>query len=610
MSKKLLILFIGFTFFIGHAQKSNIDSLKRELVSVSDPMKQSKIYIRLSEIFGNQHPDSVIYYSFKAEKLIIRNQLFQKKAQQKSAIEIVATAYNNIGFAYSMQGKLKEALKFQRKSLKLWEQLGDGENHSMVLNNIGVLYRTAGDFKMAEVYYNKALKTMKKQKDTLGVALCLNNLGGIYKEQGNYDKALESYNVALNLRTIKNEQNGRASTLNNIGALFKTLNQLDSASFYFQKSLDIVTQLGNIRGISHASYNLAGIKFEKGSIAEAKVLGEASLETAQQINSITNIIQSAELLIKIYQSLGDWENTSKMQSLYIANTEKIKKEELDRELIKSEYKSEYEKQSAINKKETERKIAEKTHQGQIRNFLLGGTLTFLIVLIVFALVLNKRLKILKEQKAIIEKQNNERKGLLQEIHHRVKNNFQIISSLLRLQTYNENNPSVDNAFQGAINRIHAMSAVHEIIYKQDSFSGMSAKKYLESLIENLRTSLANDHLSIEIEAFDSELELDQFIPIGIIINELITNSYQHAFPAGYHQPKIHIKLSKVGGNVQLVYKDNGIGFTLKKSESSFGMDLIQTMVEQISGKLRKDSEGEWNTMFIIQFEKDQTSPKE
>jgi two-component sensor histidine kinase/Tfp pilus assembly protein PilF len=598
LNKTLLALLVGFSF-VGQTQISTIDSLKIELGKASASIKQGEICIQLSEAFGNLHPDSVIYYSLKAKKIIKQS----KYPYHKKAVVITATAYNNVGFACSMQGKLSEALKYHRKALKLWEGMGNEENSSKAFNNIGVLYRLAGDFRMAEVYFNKALKILKRQSDTLGVALCLNNLGGIYKEQDNFTKALESYEVALKLRTIMNEQNGRASTLNNIGALYKMQNNLDSALFYFQRSLDLCKKLNNTHGISHASWNLAGIKLQLGDVSAAKVLGELSLKTAQEIKSVTNINQSVELLTKIYTSLRDWENASKMQALFIENSEKIKQEEFNRELIKSEYKSEYEKQVAINKKEIERKLAEKTHHGRIRNYFLGGSVLFLVVFIVFALILKKRLKTLKEQKEIIEKQNNEGKGMLQEIHHRVKNNFQIISSLLRLQTYNENNPSVNNAFQGAINRIHAMSVVHEIIYKQGSFSGMSAKRYLESLVENLKQSLPNDRLIIDVEAFENELEMEQFIPIGIIINELITNSYQHAFAPINEEPRIAISLAKEGNKVQLIYKDNGVGFTKRQNESSFGMDLIETMVEQISGQITKISEDDWNTIFIIQFAK-------
>lgn len=600
-----LILFISCVglSFLSLSQSDRIDSLKRVLIKTKSHLTKGEICIQLSEAFGNQHLDSVLLYSIKAEQYVRENNLLDKKSIKKEATNVIAAAYNNMGFAYSVQGKLSEALKFHRKSLKLWEAAGNNENSSMVMNNIGVLYRNAGDFTMAKVYYDKALEVLKKQKDTLGIALCLNNLGGIYKEQKNYKKSLESYEVALKYRTLKNDQNGRAVTLNNIGALYKTQNNLDSAAHYFEQSLELVKELNFARGISHASCNLGGIRFQQGKINLAKELGELSLEKANQANSTANIIQSVELLSKVYAAMGDWKNASKMQALFIKHSEINKQEEFNRELIKSEFQSEYEKQVAINKKETERKLAEKSLNSRIRNYLLGGSILFLIIFIVFAIILKKRLKIVKEQKKIIEKQNNERKGMLQEIHHRVKNNFQIISSLLRLQTQNENNPLVNDAFQGAINRIHAMSVVHEIIYKQGSFQNMSAKVYLELLIKNLKESLSKENLIIEIEAFDNELEMDQFIPIGIIINELITNSYQHAFQSDEVEPKIVISIMNYGNKVQLMYKDNGIGFSNNQKESSFGMDLIQTMVEQLSAEIDNSSQEGWNTVFTIQFEK-------
>lgn len=603
MRKKVLfILFVVYSC-VSYAQSDKIDSLKQALLKVKMPLTQGEICIQLSEAFGNQYIDSVLLYSKKAQKIVNQNHLLEKRSIQKEATNVIAAAYNNIGFAYSVQGKSSEALKFHRKSLKLWEAMGNDEYSSRVMNNIGVLYRSAGDFNMAQVYYDKALKTLTKQKDTLGIALCLNNLGGVYKEQKKYDRALKSYVTALKLRTKWGDLNGRATTLNNIGVLYKIQNQLDSAGFYFEQSLELVQQLNFTRGISHASCNLASIRLEQGRTQQAKELGELSLKTANEVNNITNIIQSAELLAKVYIELGDWKNASKMQTLFIKHSEKSKEEEFNRELIKSEYKSEYEKQVAVNIKETERKLAEKTLNGRIRNYFLMGSILFLIVFIIFAVILKKRLKTLKEQKEIIEKQNNERKGLLQEIHHRVKNNFQIISSLLRLQTHSESNPSVNNAFQGAINRIHAMSVVHEIIYKQGSFSGMSAKKYLESLVFNLQKSLPNEHLTIEIEAFENELEMEQFIPIGIIINELITNSYQHAFGKEQKDPRIHISLVQLHATFQLIYKDNGVGFDKSMDATSFGMELIQTMVEQILGTITYSSDHEWNTIFTIQFEK-------
>src|SRR5690606_32682188 len=155
----------------------------------------------------------------------------------------------------------------------------------------------------------------------------------------------------------------------------------------------------------------------------------------------------------------------------------------------------------------------------------------------------------------------------------------------KLQSYNHKNKVVADAFNGAINRIHAMAMVHEIIYKQGTFTGISAKVYLTSLVDNLKVSFANDKLNIQVDAFENDLDSEHFIPIGIIINELITNSYQHAFNELKVDPAISIILRKEGKMVELVYKDNGKGYAETESVDAFGMDLIRTMVEQLSGEI-------------------------
>src|SRR5690606_18638289 len=163
-------------------------------------------------------------------------------------------------------------------------------------------------------------------------------------------------------------------------------------------------------------------------------------------------------------------------------------------------------QIALSKKESEKKLEIAAQQEKIQNYFTFGVVFILILVILFIFILAKRLRTLREQKETIEKQNNERKGLLQEIHHRVKNNFQIISSLLKLQSYNHKNKVVADAFNGAINRIHAMAMVHEIIYKQGTFTGISAKVYLTSLVDNLKVSFANDKLNIQVDAFENDLD--------------------------------------------------------------------------------------------------------
>src|SRR5690606_8709619 len=111
-----------------------------------------------------------------------------------------------------------------------------------------------------------------------------------------------------------------------------------------------------------------------------------------------------------------------------------------------------------------------------------------------------------------------------------------------------------------------------------------------------------DKLNIQVDAFENDLDSEHFIPIGIIINELITNSYQHAFNELKVDPAISIILRKEGKMVELVYKDNGKGYAETESVDAFGMDLIRTMVEQLSGEITVSTEGEWTTVFSISFE--------
>ncbi len=597
----MLTVLISFPIF-GYGSQGIVDSLNRELQKSKDPIGRGWLYLKMSELHSTKHPDSVIFYCKLAESEVDKPQKKYTKKQNRDRTEIIATAFNNIGFAYSVQGKMTEALHYNRKSLALWEQLNDVKSISKVLNNIGVLYRSAGDFDKAKEYYDKALKKLVKEGDTSGIALCHNNLAGIYREKGDLRKALGHYKTAVELRTMIGDRNGLAATLNNIGALYRGENKLDSSSIYFSRSLEIVQSEQNSRGVAHASYNLAEVEFERKNYERALELAELSLENAKKINGITNLIQASGLLAKIYEVKGDWQKAYQMQRLCSENTEKVKNEELNRELIKGEIKNEYDKQIALSKKESEKKLEIAGQQEKIQNYFTFGISFILVLVVLFIFILAKRLKTLREQKETIEKQNNERKGLLQEIHHRVKNNFQIISSLLKLQSYNHRNKVVADAFNGAINRIHAMAMVHEIIYKQGTFTGISAKVYLTSLVDNLKDSFANDKLNIQVKAFENDLDSEHFIPIGIIINELITNSYQHAFTELKVNPTISITLRKEGKVVELVYKDNGKGYAETESHDAFGMDLIRTMVEQLSGKMKFSTEGEWTTVFSIEFE--------
>jgi two-component sensor histidine kinase len=188
---------------------------------------------------------------------------------------------------------------------------------------------------------------------------------------------------------------------------------------------------------------------------------------------------------------------------------------------------------------------------------------------------------LSEANKDLLKQRDEKIVMLQEIHHRVKNNLQIISSLLRLQANQTDNTAIKEEFQEAINRVSSMALIHEKIYHTDDLSSVDIKNYLESLVNDILKSYALDtKILFVINSNIKNLHIDTLIPLSLIFNELITNSIKHAF-VNKQEGTIVIKIEKEKG-VKIEYSDNGIGFN-EESKGSFGTLLIETFTEQLEG---------------------------
>ncbi len=185
---------------------------------------------------------------------------------------------------------------------------------------------------------------------------------------------------------------------------------------------------------------------------------------------------------------------------------------------------------------------------------------------------------------------NEKELLLQEIHHRVKNNMQIISSLLNLQSYNVKEEETKDILKDSQGRIKALSMVHEKLYQSPDLSHVNFKDYIENLVHNLFYSyeIKNSvHLNMDIG--NIELNMETIIPLGLIINELVTNSLKFAFPDD--KGHINIILETKGDEHTLIVSDDGVGFNkeIKINEiSSLGLQLVNSLVNQLDGSIDID----------------------
>ena len=199
----------------------------------------------------------------------------------------------------------------------------------------------------------------------------------------------------------------------------------------------------------------------------------------------------------------------------------------------------------------------------------------------------------------------EKEVLLQEVHHRVKNNLQVISSILNLQSSYVTDPSTLDILQESQNRIKSMSFIHETLYRTTDFSSINFSEYIKSLSHNLIQSYTLQNCKVDFVAdIDTiEMSIDQSIPCGLIVNELVSNALKYAFK-DRKKGKLMIELKENGKQVSLRVSDDGVGlpenFKFEKNDS-LGVQLVYSLTEQLDGTIEVNSEK--GTSFLITFEK-------
>ncbi len=218
--------------------------------------------------------------------------------------------------------------------------------------------------------------------------------------------------------------------------------------------------------------------------------------------------------------------------------------------------------------------------------------------------LERKEKKRREAEEYLKKSLEEKDVLLREVHHRVKNNMQIISSILRMQSRNIEDPKLKDILQESQNRIHTMALIHENLYNNESLANIKFANYIKSLTGNIARTYSNQSTIIKFnyQMEDAYLSIDTAIPCGLIINELISNSFKYAFN-GNSIGQISISFKELPDKkYQLIVSDDGIGIPdhidITKTKS-LGMKILHKLVQQIDGILQNDFSN--GTKFTITF---------
>lgn len=252
---------------------------------------------------------------------------------------------------------------------------------------------------------------------------------------------------------------------------------------------------------------------------------------------------------------------------------------------------------------------------EVNGFAVGLEMACLCLFISYIIYQFANLRI-KAERQLIEKNskleesydlilagNKEKTVLVKEIHHRVKNNLQIIISLLRLQMTEVKNLEAKEHFSEAINRVMVMSSIHQKLYQEKDITKFSLKEYIETLSSELKLFFCEEFpISFKIDVNYDKIDLKTVVPLGLILNELLSNSFKYAF-SDLNDGEISMIIEENREGFSLKYKDNGLWKGNVLEDSGFGLELIDILTEQLNGskELLKTKTG---TTYKFQFKPD------
>ncbi|SFC02564.1 tetratricopeptide repeat-containing sensor histidine kinase [Spirosoma endophyticum] len=583
---------------------------------------------RLVKHYRYLKPDSATYFAQKGIGFA---------RDQKDSIG-VASMLVQLGMIDDNQGKFDESDKKYAQALAIYKTAGNKKGAATVTIRIGVVELRNGNYDKAVGHFLQSLKLAEASRDTFGMMEANYSISWAHLDQHHYDLALRYLAIADRYNERLPFSNISLNIYNNFGVVYREKKAFDKAKQYLQKGISL-SNAPEYQGLNITLINnLASVYAKQGDKKKAITLQEEALIRSREIHNYLRELQTLSGLAKTY---GD-DNPEKAifyfkQAVLLARQKKAYKQEMRfLKEITSIYKSQGNYQEALLMKEREHSLADSFFYKDmsqhievlksdyelskskarikelsylntknqlelekttiLRNVTLAG---FILLFVILGLLYNQNR--IKQQKAreIGEKNKSlellveEKEWLLKEIHHRVKNNLQIISSLLHSQGVYLKDQAAQSAIRESQNRVHAMALIHQKLYQSDRLSTVPMAEYIDEIVRYLINSFdAEETVCAQLNVAPIDLDVIQAVLIGLIINEAVTNSLKYAFPQQTGTISIQLTTGEKHEYL-LAIGDNGVGlpadFNPGKSRT-MGMSLIRGLSKQLGGELKITSQ--------------------
>jgi len=576
--------------------KKLIDSAIEIAFKSDISIAKAESFIALGNYFYyNSKLDSAEIFLHKAEKFIEKENYPITKAGILNSLSGIYRKKGDIPLAIETILKSKTILENASKEQMTEKKRRRLTGEQIILNNtLANFYNEIGETQKAIENYDDAYKKAMELNSKGFAGVILSNKGDLLLNSGNPEKALLVLNEAKKLKTEgKTNIISIANTDQNLGlALLKTGN-FNDALININKALSVFESKNVISGLME-SYTIRGnIYLELNQFDKAIKDCEKAKELSLENGILENQKNACLCLSKAYEKVGDFKNSLINFNLFTQAKDSIFNEKNIKKITQIEMQYAYDKEKELEKIITETR--EKEHRTTVNLLIVGLLFVLLISGLLYSLnhsrkQLNKQLAGKNNQ---LKEALNINETLLKETHHRVKNNLQIISSLLNMQSKFLDDSHTKDIVVESQNRIKSMSLIHQRLYQGSNLTSIESSSYFNDLLESLLHSYGINEETIEMDVNIENmlLDIDTAIPLGLILTELISNAFKYGVDK--ETGKFHFSFIKQSPNELItIIRDNGSGmskdFDIHKSKS-YGMKLVDILGKKLKADIKFDN---------------------
>jgi len=507
----------------------------------------------------------------------------------------LARLYLNIGICHMQLAAYDKSIANCMLAKIFFDKEGDFKDVATTYNTIATCFLDLNNYPKTIEYYKKALIIRLGLKENVPVAQSFNNIGNAFRQYNQPDSAIFYLTKSVSLYQQERDSSLLVLPLQNLGYSWKVKGNFTKAGSYIARSLRIAAKLNMRQELGIGYWHLSQIYLAKKKYEDALKAVNITEKTASDLKTPELLMEAYTVKYNAYLQIGDYKNAL----LYDNKKNSIKDSIFTVTKDKTINELEIQYQTSIK----EKNIATLNLQNKFQGKTLAQQRLSIIALVIGASLLLLLAAIAYNSYRQKKKANIHIQQLMQELHHRVKNNLQILSGLFTMQIENLDDEATKSALRENESRLTSMNLIHNKLYLDHANTKIEMEEYLTKLLQHIKAAFSgakDNNISLRVDVAPVMIEADKAVAIGLIVNELATNAFKYAFDGQGGEiylilkesgrSKLLLSLGDTGKGISDVHKENG---------ASFGLKLVNLMARQLGAVMTVQSGGGTQYSFEI-----------